>query len=210
MAQKIFWINIGLFLLLPLLIALFLLSTDPVMTAGTVAVATAEREISADWSKSAVHAAGGIEIIALDSQIPRAADRQEAGAEVVLYGKIGYFNGKTNLRGQTFAAQPHRFLAGEEIHIDMYFDFEPREINVKINGLERRLAGVPGRRYYWTSFILPAWPATLDWDGSRLLAPYQLQVTAVSRSDPDHTAMAVIDDIELTGSVWSIVHVQAN
>lgn len=212
MSQRLFWINVSLFMLLPLLIILALfLPREPALSASLSIADSPSPDTAAALAREEMPAAGKIEIISSGSKIPQSSDRQDGpGPDVVLSGRIGYFNGKTNLQGRELPDQPHRFLAGELLHIDIYLPFEPREMTVTINDIERRLAGVPGRRYYWTSFILPAWPATLDWDGSRLLAPYQLQVMAVSRSDPDLVAMTLIDDIELTGSVWSIVHVQAN
>lgn len=227
MCHRVFWINISLFLLLPLSIGFWLFFSarkSPVQNnyapdkdrCGSVGSSCCNSKLETD-NKFNLPDDEAADIIRHSESVTLSLGKLNAPlqqsdftVDVEISGAIGYFNGKTNLQGQFFPDNPHRFLGQEEIRIDMYFAAEPREITININDFTRHLAGIPGRRYYWTSFILPRWPPTLDWRGNRLAGPYQLQVTAISRAEPELIAKSEIDDIEITGNVMSIVHVQAN
>ncbi|MEA4888103.1 MAG: hypothetical protein VB070_01360 [Clostridiaceae bacterium] len=130
------------------------------------------------------------------------------GLQVGIVGSIGYFAGQTNDLGQKMPADPHRFLAREKLRIYLDFTSPPQMIRMRFASQEYNLAGVEGQTHYETYLHIPELPSTLSWTDKRLAPPMTLQVTAVDKNNPPNQIDAVIDDIELTGSVYDIVHAQ--
>ncbi len=130
------------------------------------------------------------------------------GIQMKIAGAIGYFAGQTNALGQKRADHPHRFLAMEKLRVYLDFTSPPRTIRLYFASQEYNLAGVDGQTHYETYLHIPELPSTLSWTDQRLAPSMTIQAEAVDRSTPPNHIGAVIDDIELTGSVHDIVHAQ--
>jgi hypothetical protein len=129
-------------------------------------------------------------------------------AAVTVAGGIRYFAGQTNALGQTLPVNPLRFLALERLRLVMDFSQDPVRIEIRLLDRLWIINGVSGKTRYETYLFLPELPETLSWSGQRLAPPMSLLVTATARADPNVTASASVDGLELTGDVREIVRVQ--
>lgn len=127
---------------------------------------------------------------------------------VNMSGRINYFSGRFNQRGNWLPLDPQRFLGLEKIDFEIMFNQPPYQIEVDLAGQVTLLAGHPGRTTYTFWLIMPQGPATLDWHNQRLRQPHSVNISAVAWYDRSQSASSQISGVELTGSVYQIVHVQ--
>ena len=189
MGHRTFLINLLLFLLIPLAIALSggcrILHGDGQPTAEYVSSQSAgqpdDRTTDTDGGAGWIRAPDPETVLAAPLQSEEGQtdgvplSDPDFAVTIEIQGGIGYFAGQTNVLGRTLPVDPHRFLVLERLWLVLDFTREPQSIAIDFNGHAYNLAGVSGVTHYQTYLMIPEWPSTLTWDNIRPSPPLILR-----------------------------------
>lgn len=151
---------------------------------------------------------------------------------VTVTGYWNHWRGQKDLKGNTLANQPHRFLSYEKIRISVKIKGEADHLSLRCEAPLEAMTyrNSLGQVYHYKDemgfevqfplnfqknthdptiweleYILPLCPQTLDWENQRHRAPYTLTVTAEKGNVKRQ--MSVVD-IEMTGNIYDLLYVQ--
>ena len=151
---------------------------------------------------------------------------------VTVAGYWNHWRGQKDLKGNTLANQPHRFLSYEKIKVSVKIKGEAERVSLRFEAPLEAMTyrNTLGQVYHYKDemgfevqfplnfqksthdpslweleYILPLCPQTLDWENQRLRAPYTLTITAEKGSTKRQ--MSVVD-IEMTGNIYDLLYVQ--
>jgi hypothetical protein len=160
------------------------------------------------WSVSQM---GDINKVEATREITLRADPEVPAfaANFQVRGDLAYFANRTSLSGRSLPRDLHRYLGLEKITFLMSFNQDPKWMEINFNGQKYLMKGRPGYREYQLPMMLPVWPSTLTWQNERLRTPYTASLKAEAAADPTQVITAQITDLEITGDIHDIYHVQA-
>ncbi len=124
-------------------------------------------------------------------------------------GNLAYFASRVSLVGRSMPRDQHRFLGLEKITFRMRFNQVPENMTIDFLGQTYNLNGQDDNTDYRLDVRLPVMPSTLSWTHERLQTPYEAVLHAKARDFPELTLESRIQDIEITGDIHDLYHVQA-
>lgn len=159
----------------------------------------------------AVSQMGDIEKVSVNKQVTIQAlpEPPPFTVDFDVTGELAYFANRTNLVNRSLPRDLRRFLGLERVIFSMTFSQLPREMTLTFLDRQFVITGLDGILTYQQSVRLPVLPSSLSWQGERLQPAYQASLTATAWDFPGLTLSGRIDDIEVTGDIHDIYHVQA-
>jgi hypothetical protein len=161
----------------------------------------------------------------------------ELKVSATIEGSINRWDGGTDIHGNVLPKNDHRFLSLEKVKIKVFTDGYADKVIIRFSPeLEAMTYRPEGKNYVYDmkkdygieytyfpedttfeldstkrtneitwEYYLPLAEDTLDWEGRRAKSPYVMTVYAYKG---DKCAVYTVDDIEITGTVFDLIHIQ--